>query len=78
MALEKLGFDWDPVTTTLNCWYEQLEEFYKQHHHVCVLYIKKNTTTSDDDHCNHDIIALGKWVKQQQEQYQRHQEGKSS
>jgi hypothetical protein len=80
-ALKRIDFDFDPVTTRWNAQYQSLKKFVEDHGHARVPYsfgakpeVKTNSTAMDDS----DDSPLGAWVKRQQHQYKRFQNGSQS
>jgi exonuclease VII small subunit len=63
IALDSIGFDWDPRTSRWNTMYEELKAFKEAHRTTLV------------PHANH---GLGSWVKRQQVQYNLYTSGSKS
>jgi hypothetical protein len=90
-ALNQIQFDFDPVESRWRAKYNALVSFVKEHGHARVPY---NYGASSNSNCNGDKTGeskrdtshdeddadsnLGSWVKRQQYQYKRFQDGKSS
>jgi hypothetical protein len=75
LALDKIGFDWDPHRTTWMKRYQELKEFKAIHGHANVPYVKPGDPLTDDKKVE-EADGLGTWVKRQQHQYKLLQEGK--
>jgi len=90
LALERLGFDWDPKRTTWHKRYQQLKAFQQKHGHTRIPYRAATTSkrdgdsdgSSDDDEDNDNgesnnekqYRRLGSWIKNQRYQYKLYQE----
>ncbi|KAL3918447.1 MAG: hypothetical protein SGILL_004232, partial [Bacillariaceae sp.] len=84
-ALKILRFDFDPVESKWRQQYQLLVDFVREHGHAKVPYNYPNegakvddNTRQDDAKANANDSSFGAWVKRQQYQYKRYQEGKSS
>jgi Helicase associated domain len=80
-ALNQLGFDFDPAETRWKSQYQLLVKFVQENGHARVPYNygaksdKKEASTDSDPSVDSDDAPLGAWIKRQQHQYKRFQEG---